>query len=334
MGKEWKQAGKSPQPKQTMSVSKFLTSPHATAFSFEILPPVRGKSIEAVYQTIERLLPYAPAYINITTHRTECIYHELENGTFERLSVVQRPGSVAIAAALRARYGLPTVPHLICSGFTRADIESQLFDLSFLDITDLVVLRGDRAHDEKRFVPTPGGHEHAIDLCRQVNNFNEGRLIDGLCCDPPSIPFTYGVAGYPEKHDEAMNLASDIAHVVEKVNAGAKYVVTQMFFDNKKYFAFVKALREAGVFVPVVPGIKPLTVLNHRFMLPKTFHIDYPADLATALKHCQTNDDVKCLGVEWAIQQAKELKDANVPSIHFYSMNAAASLEKIAKAVF
>lgn len=317
-----------------MSVSNFLTEPHTTAFSFEILPPVRGKSIESVYHTIERLLPYNPAYINITTHRTENVYHELEGGTFEKLSVVSRPGSVAIAAAVRARYGLPTVPHVICSGFTRADIESQLFDLSFLGITDLIVLRGDRARDEKRFTPTPGGHEHAIDLCRQVNDFNEGRLIDGLCCEPPAEPFTYGVAGYPEKHEEAMNLASDIAHVAEKVKAGAKYIVTQMFFDNTKYFSFVKALRQAGVTVPIVPGLKPLTVLNHRSMLPKTFHIDYPAELAKELERCQTNDDVKQLGVEWAMQQARELKEANVPSIHFYSMNAATSLEKIAKAVF
>lgn len=317
-----------------MSVAQFLAEPHSTAFSFEILPPVRGKSIETVYHTIERLLPYNPSYINITTHRTEHVYHELENGTFERLSVLSRPGTVAIAAALRGRYGITAVPHVICSGFTRAEIESELFDLSFLGITDLFVLRGDRARDEKHFTPTPGGHEHAIELCRQVNNFNDGQLIDGLRCEPPAVPFTYGVAGYPEKHDEAMNLATDIAHVVEKVNAGAKYIVTQMFFDNSKYFRFVEALREAGVTVPVIPGIKPLTVLNHRSMLPKTFHIDYPADLANELAHCRNNDDVKAVGVDWAVQQARELKEANVPSIHFYSMNAATSIEKIAKAVF
>lgn len=317
-----------------MSVAQFLAEPHSTAFSFEILPPVRGKSIETVYHTIERLLPYNPSYINITTHRTEHVYHELENGTFERLSVLSRPGTVAIAAALRGRYGITTVPHVICSGFTRAEIETQLFDLSFLGITDLFVLRGDRARDEKHFIPTSGGHEHAIELCRQVNNFNDGQLIDGLQCEPPAQPLTYGVAGYPEKHEEAMNLATDIAHVVEKVNAGAKYIVTQMFFDNSKYFRFVEALRQAGVTVPIIPGIKPLTVLNHRSMLPKTFHIDYPADLAKELAHCRTNDDVKAVGVDWAVQQARELKKANVPSIHFYSMNAATSIEKIAKAVF
>lgn len=317
-----------------MSVAQLLAENHDTAFSFEILPPVRGKGIDAIYNTIERLLPFSPAYINITTHRTETVYHELGNGTFERLSVVARPGSVAIAAAVKARYGLPTVPHVICSGFTRAETESQLFDLSFLGITDIVVLRGDRARDEKRFTPTVGGHEHAIDLCHQVNDFNAGRLIDGLCSEPPAAPFTYGVAGYPEKHEEAMNLADDIARVAEKVKAGASYIITQMFFDNSKYFSFVEALRRAGITVPVVPGIKPLTVLGQRSMLPKTFHIDYPADLANELARCRDNEAVKALGVEWAIAQAKELKAAHVPSIHFYSMNAAASIEKIAKAVY
>lgn len=317
-----------------MSVAQFLASKHDTAFSFEVLPPVRGKSIESVYRTIERLLPFNPSYINITTHRTETVYHELGNGTYERLSVVSRPGTVAIAAALRGRYNLPTVPHVICSGFTKTENENELFDLSFLGITDLLVLRGDRALDEKRFTPTPGGHAHAIDLCRQVNDFNEGVLIDGLWQQPPAIPFSYGVAGYPEKHEEAMNLDTDIAHVAEKVNAGAQYVVTQMFFDNKKYFAFVKALRDAGVTVPVIPGLKPLTVLGHRTMIPKTFHIDFPAELAQELSRCQTNEDVKAVGVEWGIQQARELKEAHVPSIHFYSMNASASVEKIAQAIF
>jgi len=317
-----------------MSVASFLQTTHETAFSFEILPPVRGKSIESVYRTIERLLPFNPAYINITNHRTETLWHELPDGSYERLRVVQRPGSVAIAAAIRGRYGLPTVPHLICSGFTKAEIETQLFDLAFLGITDLIVLRGDRAPDEKSFQPTQGGHTHASELCQQVEQFNQGILIDGLQQEAQPTPFTYGVAGYPEKHEEAMNLASDVAHVVEKVRAGAKYVVTQMFFDNAKYFDFVKALREAGVTVPVIPGLKPLTSLSQRSMLPKTFHIDYPADLAHELDKCKRNDDVKALGIEWATAQARELRAAHVPSIHFYSMNASASIEKIARAVY
>lgn len=317
-----------------MSVATFLAAPHETAFSFEVLPPVRGKSIESVYRTVERLLSFAPAYINITTHRTETLWHELPDGRYERLRVISRPGTVAIAAALKGRYGVPTVPHVICSGFTRADIERELFDLSFLGITDLLVLRGDKAPDEKRFTPVAGGHVHAVDLCHQVNDFNRGILIDGLQQEAPDVPFSYGVAGYPEKHEEAMNFENDIAHVADKVRAGAEYIVTQMFFDNSKYFHFVDALRAAGITVPVIPGLKPLTVLNHASMLPKSFHIDFPAELAAELSRCTSNEQVKDLGVEWGIAQARELKAAGVPSIHFYSMNAATSVERIAKAVY
>lgn len=305
-----------------------------TAFSLEVLPPLRIKSIDSVYRTIERLMPFNPSYINITTHRNENVYHDLGNGTFEKLSVRNRPGTVAIAAAIKERYGVPTVPHIICSGFSRTEIENELFDLSFLGINNLLVLRGDRAHDENRFIPTPGGHSHAVELCRQVNDFNEGRLIDGTLREKPEMPFTFGVAGYPEKHDEAMNLDTDIEHLKAKVAAGAQYIVTQMFFDNSRYFDFVERLRKEGINVPVIPGLKPLTTLNHCTMLPKTFHIDFPTELATELAKCRSNADVKSLGVEWAIQQARELKAAHVPSIHFYTMNAAESVEKIAQAVY
>lgn len=318
-----------------MSVATYLAAPHETAFSFEVLPPVRGKSIESLYRTVERLMPFSPAYINITTHRTETLWHELPDGRYERLRVISRPGTVAIAAALKGRYGVPAVPHVICSGSTRADIERELFDLSYLDITDLLVLRGDKAPDEKRFTPADGGHAHAVDLCRQINDFNRGILVDGLQQqEAPKPPFSYGAAGYPEKHEEAMNFESDLAHTIDKVRAGAEYIVTQMFFDNSKYFHFVEALRAAGVTVPVIPGLKPLTVLSHASMLPRTFHIDFPADLAAELSRCTSNEQVKDLGVEWGIAQARELKAAGVPSIHFYSMNAAASVERIAKAVY
>lgn len=317
-----------------MSVASFLQSAHPTAFSFELLPPLRGKSIESLYRTIERLLPFGPAYINITTHRSETIYHEVEDGRFERLSLRNRPGTVAIAAALKARYDIPTVPHVICSGFTQGEIECELLDLSFLGITDLILLRGDRARGENRFVPMPGGHAHAIDLCRQVGRLNRGVLMDGTQCDSLPEPFTFGVAGYPEKHEEAMNLDTDLAHLKAKVDAGASYIVTQMFFDNRRYFDFVDRVREAGITVPVIPGIKPLTTLNHQSLLPKTFHIDFPAELVSEWERCRTNDDVKQLGVEWATAQARELKAAGVPSIHFYSMNATSSVEKIARAVY
>lgn len=317
-----------------MSVASFLSSEHDTAFSFEILPPVKGKSIEQVFETIERLLPFNPAYINITTHRSEVIYRETSEGNYCRLTDRIRPGTVAIAAVLKGRYGITTVPHMICSSFTAAESENELIDLSYLGITDLLVLRGDRAKSENKFVPMPGGHEHAVDLCRQVVDFNNGRLIDGSAHSLVGERFSFGVAGYPEKHDEAMNMDFDIECLKAKIDAGAEYVVTQMFFDNRRYFDFLDKCRSNGITVPVIPGIKPLTALSQKTLLPKTFHIDFPVDLAHELQKCRNNDDVKALGVEWAVAQALELKRANVPSIHFYSMNAAAGVEAIAKRVF
>ena len=317
-----------------MSVASFLAEPHTTAFSFEVLPPLRGRSIEQLFASIDRLMPFNPAYINITTHRTEVVYRQISDGVFQRTAQRTRPGSVAVAAALKGRYGIPTVPHVICSGFTRAELENELIDLSYLGITDLLVLRGDRARGENRFIPTEGGHEHAAQLCRQVEEFNGGRMIDGEEFTPLEHPFTFGVAGYPEKHDEAMNLDTDIEYLKAKIDAGARYVVTQMFFDNRRYFDFVSRCRAAGITVPIIPGLKPLTSLTQQALLPKTFHIDLPMELAEELRRSRSNDDVKALGVEWAVAQARELKAANVPSIHFYSMNATASVETIARQVY
>lgn len=307
------------------------TTTKHTDFSFEVLPPLRGKGLTSVYNTIDRLMPYNPVCVNITTHRAETVYNELPNGTFQKLSVRNRPGTVAIAAAIKERYHIHTVPHIICSGFTASEIESELIDLSYLGITDLLLLRGDRAKGDNRFIATPGGYEHATELCKQVNDFNNGQLLGGMTTDPLAVPFTFGVAGYPEKHDEAMNLDTDIAHLKAKVAMGAKRIVTQMFFDNSKYFSFVERLRSEGITIPVIPGIKPLTTLNHCTMLPRTFHIDFPQELACEFEKCRTNDDVKALGVEWGIQQVRELKEAGVPIVHFYTMNAAYSTELIIK---
>lgn len=315
------------------NVAEFLSADHPTAFSFEVLPPVRGKSIEQVFRSIDRLMPFNPAYINITTHRSEVVYREVAEGVFQRTFERRRPGTVAIAAALKGRYGVPAVPHLICSGFSKADIENEMIDLSYLGITNLLVLRGDRAKGENRFTPVEGGHEHAVELCRQVEAFNRGVLLDGEEHEPLHR-FSFGVAGYPEKHEEAMNIDMDIEFLKAKIDAGAKYVVTQMFFDNKRYFEFVERCRAAGIAVPIIPGLKPLTSLTQQALLPKTFHIDLPMELARDLCRCRSNEDVKALGVEWGVQQARELKAARVPSIHFYSMNATASVEAIAKAVY
>jgi len=318
------------------SVAEFLQSEHETAFSFEVLPPVKGKSIEQIYRTIDRLKEFNPAYINITTHRSDTIYREVQPGQFIRLQECHRPGTVAIAAAIKEKYGIPVVPHLICSGFSQQETEYELIDLSFIGITDLILLRGDKAKDDARFMPKEGGLEHANELCQQVQQFNSGVLIDGSHHEMLSEgkQFTFGVAGYPEKHEEAMNLELDLEHLKNKVAQGAGYIVTQMFFDNQKYFDFVDRCRKAGITVPIVPGIKPLGSLVHRTMIPRTFHIDFPEPLARELEKCTTNDQVKALGVEWGIAQSRELKAAGVPSIHFYSMNASASVEAIAKQVY
>ena len=317
-----------------MSVASFLNSQHKTAFSFEVLPPMRGKSIDNIFSNIDRLMAFDPAYINITTHRTEVVYQPMDNGMYRCFSEIKRPGTVAIAAALKGRFGIPTVPHIICGGYSRHEIEDELIDLSYLGINDILVLRGDRQKGENRFSAATDGHSHADGLCRQVNDFNDGRMVDGTETTPLTTPFTYGVAGYPEKHEEAMNPETDMEHLKRKVEMGAQYIVTQMFFDNKRYFEFVDRCREAGITVPIIPGIKPLTTLAQATLLPKTFHIDIPEELAAEMLRCKTNDDVKALGVEWGTAQARELKEANVPSIHFYTINATASVEKIAKKVY
>lgn len=317
-----------------MSVASFLKAEHSTAFSFEVLPPLRGNSIDTLFSSVERLMQFAPAYINITTHRTEVVYKEVSAGVFQRTTERKRPGTVAIAAALKSRYGVATVPHVICSGFTPSELENELIDLSYLGITDLLVLRGDKAKADSRFIAEAGGYNHAVELCEQVSAFNKGLLIDGTTHGITNSPFSFGVAGYPEKHEEAMNLDVDIEHLKAKIEAGAEYVVTQMFFDNAKYFEFVDRCRAAGITVPIIPGLKPLTSLTQQTLLPKTFHIDLPMELATELTKCKSNEEVKALGVEWGTMQAKELKAAGVPSIHFYSMNAVASIEQIAKKVY
>ncbi len=317
-----------------MSVASFLNGDHSTAFSFEVLPPLRGNSIDTLFSSVERLMEYSPAYINITTHRTDVVYKEVSAGVFQRTTERKRPGTVAIAAALKSRYGVATVPHIICSGFTASELENELIDLSYLGITDLLVLRGDRAKGDNSFVVDNGGYSHAVELCRQVVHFNNGKLLDGTTHNGLTTPFSFGVAGYPEKHEEAMNLQTDIEYLKAKIEAGAEYIVTQMFFDNAKFFDFVKRCRTAGIDVPIIPGLKPLTSLTQQSLLPKTFHIDLPMELASEFVKCKSNDDVKALGVEWGIEQAKELKAAGVPSIHFYSMNAVASIEQIAKSVY
>ncbi|MDO5571490.1 MAG: methylenetetrahydrofolate reductase [NAD(P)H] [Bacteroidales bacterium] len=317
-----------------MSVAEILKNNKETAFSFEVLPPIKGNSIDKVFNTIEKLKKFNPAYINITTHRTDIVYKETEPGIFRQVIERKRPGTVAIAAAIKAKYAIPTVPHIICSGFSKAEIEYELIDLSFLGITDLLVLRGDKSKNDPRFIASLNGHQYACELQEQINEFNDGHFIDGSSIENVVTPFSYGTAGYPEKHEEAMNLDADLRALKNKVDLGAQYIVTQMFFDNSKYFNFVERCRSFGINVPIVPGLKPLTSLNHQTMLPKTFHIDFPEPLAKELEKCSDNESARNLGIEWCVYQAKELKAANVPSIHFYSMNAVTSVESVAAQVY
>ena len=316
-----------------MSIAKTLKENKSTAFSFEVLPPVKGHNISSVFLTIDKFKEFNPAYINITTHRNEITYKETESGIYRQVVERRRPGTVAIAAAIKNRYHIPTVPHIICSGYSKEEIEYELIDLSFMGITDLLVLRGDKAKHDPRFIATKGGYNHAIELQEQINQFNKGEFLDGSTMDI-TTQFSYGTAGYPEKHEEAMNFDIDLKYLKDKIEAGAEYIVTQMFFDNKKYFDFVDKCRSIGINVPIIPGLKPISTLTHKSVLPKTFHIDFPEELAKEFIKCKTNDEAKALGIEWCTFQAKELKAHNVPSIYFFSINAVNSIIVVAKAVY
>ena len=315
-----------------MSVVEKIRTAKSTAFSFELLPPIKGNGIETVYRTIDTLREFDPKYINITTHRSELVFKETSQGLFEQVAERHRPGTVAIAAAIQNKYHISVVPHVICSGFTPEETEYALIDLQFLGITDLLLLRGDKAKHEREFSPT--GHKNATELQTQVNKFNKGLFLDGSKMKSPVKTFSYGMACYPEKHDEAPNLESDLYYAKQKVDAGAEYLVTQMFFDNRKYYDFVAKCKVAGINVPIIPGIKPITLANQLTILPKIFHTDIPEEFANELRKCKTDEEVVEVGVDWCTKQAKDLKAFGVPSIHFYSMMATQSVKRVAKEVF
>lgn len=317
-----------------MRVIDLINSQEKTAFSFEILPPLKGTGIERLYQTIDLLREFDPKYINITTHRSEYVYKELGNGLFQRIRLRRRPGTVAVAAAIQNKYGITVVPHVLCSGYTCEDTEYTLLDLQFLGITDLLVLRGDKAKHESVFVPEKGGHAHAIELEEQINNFNKGIFVDGSEMTVTKTPFSYGVACYPEKHEEAPNLESDIYWLKKKIEAGAEYAVTQLFYDNRKYFAFVEQARAAGITCPIIPGIKPMKKLSQLSVIPKTFKVDIPEELAHEVQKCTTDEQVHQVGIEWCIRQCRELMAHGVPSIHFYSIGAADSIREVARQIY
>ena len=315
-----------------MKVIDHINQAKDTLFSFEILPPLKGKSIQSIFDSIDPLMEFKPSFINVTYHREEYVYKKRENGLLEKVTMRKRPGTVGICAAIINKYDVEAVPHLICGGFSKEETENALIDLQFLGIDNVLALRGDSIKTESTFRPHPGGHEYAVDLVEQIDRMNGGTyLLDEVTMEPTN--FCVGVAGYPEKHFESMNLTTDLHYLKEKVDAGADYIVTQMFFDNQKYFEFVKACRNIGIDVPIIPGLKPIKSLRHISFLPKFFHIDFPEDLSNALLKCKTNDDVNELGIEWAIQQCKELKEFGVPCLHFYTMSNSDSVQRILREI-
>ncbi len=317
-----------------MKIIDLINNSTKTAFSYEILPPLKGTGIEKLYNTINILQEFNPRYINITTHRSEYIYKDLGEGLFQRYKLRRRPGTVAVAAAIQNKYNIKVVPHILCSGFTREETEYVLLDLQFLGITDLLVLRGDKAKHESVFTPDGDGYHHAIQLQEQINNFNKGIFVDGSEMKITQTPFSYGVACYPEKHEEAPNIDTDIYWLKRKMELGAEYAVTQLFYDNRKYFDFVARVRQAGITIPIIPGIKPLKKLDQLNIVPKTFKVDIPEALAKEVGKCKTDLEVEQVGIEWCIQQCKELIEHNIPSIHFYSIGAVNSIKEVAKVIF
>jgi len=316
-----------------MKVTDHLKTAKDTLFSFEILPPLKGKSIQSIFDGIDPLMEFGPKFINVTYHREEFIYMERENGLLEKIAIRKRPGTVGICAAIMNKYNVDAVPHLICGGFSKEETENALIDLQFLGIDNVLALRGDSIKTESNFRPHENGHAYAVDLIHQMHDMNQGNyLMDDVNLEPTD--FCIGAAGYPEKHFEAMNLQTDLKYLKEKVDAGAEYIVTQMFFDNTKYFEFVDACRKAGITVPIIPGVKPIKSMRHISFLPKFFHIDYPEALSAELLKCKTNKDAEAVGIEWGIHQSRELKAANVPCIHYYTMSNSDSVKAIAKEIF
>lgn len=304
-----------------------------TLFSFEIIPPVKGHNIRELYDNIDPLMEFNPPFIDVTTSREEYVYID-RNGLLDKKLTRMRPGTVGICASIKHKYNVDTIPHVLCGGFSKEETEYLLIDCHYLGIDNIMALRGDAMKDEKYFEPSEGGHEYASDLVKQIDNLNHGIYLHEVIETEDCADFCIGVAGYPEKHMEAPSLMSDLKWLKYKVDLGANYVVTQMFFDNKKYFDFVKAARDMGIDVPIIPGIKPIAIKKHLQLLPQVFRIDLPQDLVDAVEACKNNKEVRQVGVDWAIAQSKELKAAGVPVLHFYSMGKSSNIKAIAEAIF
>ncbi len=303
-----------------MTVIEHINSKPSTSISFEILPPLKGKGINALWEQLDPLMEFKPAFINVTYHRSESMFKRKIDGTFEKVEVRKRPGTVGICAALMNRYQVDAVAHLICGGFSKQETEDALIDLHFLGVNNVLVLRGDAPKNETFFEAEPGGHKYAIELMQQVNNMNNGIYLEEDLKSAVKTSFCIGVAGYPEKHFEAPNLQADLNFLKAKVDAGAEYITTQMFFDNKKYFDFVQACRDAGINLPIIPGLKPLSTKKQLTVIPRMFHVDIPEAFSNEILKCKTDADVEAVGTEWLLQQSKELKAAGVPVLHYYTL--------------
>lgn len=303
-----------------MKIIDHIKQAKDTLVSFEVLPPLKGKGIEALYKHLDPLMEFKPSFINVTYHRSEHVFKKRADGSFEKVVIRKRPGTESICAAIMNKYNVDTVPHLICGGFSVNETEDALLNLQYLGIDNVLVLRGDAAKNETAFEPEPDGHKYAIDLLRQVVNLNSGIYLEEDLKATNKTTFCIGVAGYPEKHFEAPNMQTDLRYLKDKVDGGADYIVTQMFFDNEKYYAYVKACRDFGINVPIIPGLKPVYSKKQLTVLPKTFSIDLPADLSNEILKCKNDEEVEQVGIEWLLQQSKDLKKNGVPVLHYYTL--------------
>lgn len=315
-------------------IEHFERAQEETLISFEILPPLKGEGIQGIFNTLDPLMEFKPPFVDVTYHRQEFIYKRKESGYYEKTAIRKRPGTVGICAAIMNRYKVDAIPHLICGGFTVDETENALIDLMFLGIDNVLVLRGDPQKFEHKFIPEKGGHPYALDLVKQVDDMNHGNYLDSTIMDAQASSFCIGVAGYPEKHFEAPNLASDLYFLKKKVEAGADYIVTQMFYDNQKFFDFVKLCRENGIDVPIVPGLKPITKKYQLNSIPRHFYIDLPDPLALEMAKAKNAEARNQVGIEWCIAQSKELKEAGVPCLHYYTMGDVDTIKTIAEAVY
>jgi len=317
-----------------MHVTAHLAKAKDTLVSFEILPPLKGKTITSIYDHLDPLMEFKPSWINVTYHRSETMFKKKTDGTFEKVDVRKRPGTVGICAAIMNHYNIDAVPHIICGGFTRRETEDALIDLQFLGIDNALILRGDAAKNESSFEPEPGGNAYAIDLLKQVGQLNQGIYLDEDILNGGKTDFCMGVAGYPEKHFESPNFEIDLIKTKEKVDAGADYIMTQMFFNNQKFMEYVQACRDMGINVPIIPGLKPITNKKQLTILPRIFHVDIPTELSNAINKCKTDAECEQVGTEWLIQQSKELKAAGVPVLHYYTLGKPKVIRDVVSAVF